>query len=91
MLNFPRNEHPLPPDMHNNVSISGGKKYLFFGKFDVFCFLFTSVLRFDFLAPYLGIVEHFSNHPKISLNLLLFMLEFAKTLLFKLWNLRHFT
>ena len=44
-LNFPKNEHFLPPDAHTNVCISGGKKCLLFGKFGVLCFLVTPVLR----------------------------------------------
>ena len=42
--NFQKNEHFLLP--------SGGKKCSFFGKFDVLCFLETSVLRFAFLPYY---------------------------------------
>ena len=41
--NFPENEYFLP---------SGGKKCLFFGKFGVFCFLETPVLRFALLPYY---------------------------------------
>ena len=44
--NFPKNEHFLPPDTHSYVCVSGGKKCLFLGKFDVLCFLETPVLRF---------------------------------------------
>ena len=43
--NFPKNKHFLPPDTHT----SGGKKCSFFGKFGVFCFLETPVLRFVLL------------------------------------------
>ena len=32
--------------------LSGGKKYSFFGRFDVFCFLETTVLRFALLPYY---------------------------------------
>ena len=39
--NFPKNEHFLPPDTHTYVCVSWGKKCLFFGKFDVLCFLET--------------------------------------------------
>ena len=35
----------------NYVCLSGGKKCSFLGKFDVFCFLETPVLRFT-LVPY---------------------------------------
>ena len=45
MLNFPKNEHFFSPDTH----VSEGKKYSFFGKFGVLCFLETPVLRFDLL------------------------------------------
>ena len=40
-LNFPKNEHFLPPDTHMHACVSGGgmgggvKKCLFFGKFGV--------------------------------------------------------
>ena len=51
MPNFPLNEHFLPPDMHNYVCVSGGKKCSFFGKFDVVCFLETPFVRFA-LFPY---------------------------------------
>ena len=37
----------------NYVCVSGGKKCSFLGKFDVFCFLETPVLRFTF-SPYYG-------------------------------------
>ena len=36
---IPKNEHFLPHNTHMYVSISGGKKYSFFGKFSVLCFL----------------------------------------------------
>ena len=45
-----------PPDTHTYVSISAGKKYSFFGKFGVFLFLATSVLRFA-LLPYYRLTE----------------------------------
>ena len=50
--NFPKNEHFLLPDTHTYVCVSGGKKCLFFGKFDVLCFLETPVLRFVLLPYY---------------------------------------
>ena len=34
------------------MCVSGGKKYSFFGKFGVLCFLETPVLRFDLLPYY---------------------------------------
>ena len=37
---------------HTHVCISWGRKYPFFGKFDVFCFLVTPVLRFALLYYY---------------------------------------
>ena len=49
---FPKNKHFLPPDTHTYVCISGGKKYLFFGNFDVLCFPETPVLRFALLPYY---------------------------------------
>ena len=43
------NENFLPPDTHTYVCVSGGKKYSFFGKFGVLCFLVSSVLRIALL------------------------------------------
>ena len=43
MPNFPKNEHFLP--------------LLFFGKFGVFCFLETTVLKFALLFYYLRIIS----------------------------------
>ena len=37
-------------DESQNGCVSGGKKYSFFGKFDVLCFLQTPVLRFALLS-----------------------------------------
>ena len=48
---FPKNKHFLPPDTHTYVCVSECKKYWFFEKFGVFCFLVTTVLRFAHL-PY---------------------------------------
>ena len=39
-------------EVRKDVCVSGGKKYSFFGKFDVLCFLLTPVLRFFFLSYY---------------------------------------
>ena len=50
--NFQENEHFLPPNTHRCVSVSGGKKCSFFGKFGVLCFLETPVLRFALLPYY---------------------------------------
>ena len=49
---IPKNEHFLPHNTHMYVSISGGKKYSFFGKFSVLCFLEKPVLRFALLPYY---------------------------------------
>ena len=51
MPNFPKSKHFLPPDTHIYACVWGGKKCLFFGKFDVLCFLETPVLIFA-LWPY---------------------------------------
>ena len=48
--NFPKNEYFL----------SGGKKCLFFGKFDVLCFLEKPILRFA-LLPYYRRVSTFKE------------------------------
>ena len=37
---------------HTYVRVSGGKKFSFFGKLDVLCFLQAPVLRFALLAYY---------------------------------------
>ena len=50
--NFTKNEHFLPPDTYTYVCVSGGKKYLFFAKIGVPCFLETPVLRFSLLTYY---------------------------------------
>ena len=50
--NIPKNQHFLPPDAHTYLCISGGKKCSFFGKFGVFCFLITLILRFALLSYY---------------------------------------
>ena len=47
--------YPLIPTS-TYVCVSGGKKCLFFGKFGVFCFLETPVLRFCLLPYYRCIV-----------------------------------
>ena len=51
MPNFLKSKHFLPPDTHIYACVWGGKKCLFFGKFDVLCFLETPVLIFA-LWPY---------------------------------------
>ena len=48
MPNFPKSEHFLPPDTHK-ICVSEGKKRSFSGKFGVFCFFETPVLRFALL------------------------------------------
>ena len=49
--NFQICQHFLPPDRHD-VCVSGGKKYSFFRKFGVLCFLETPILKFALLAYY---------------------------------------
>ena len=44
--NFSKTNISYPPNTHMHVYISGGKKCLFFVKFDVLCFLVLPVLRF---------------------------------------------
>ena len=50
---FPKNKNFLPPDTH--TCVSGGKKCLFFGKFDLLSFLKTPILRFA-LLPQRGLL-----------------------------------
>ena len=50
--NFPKNKNFLRPDTHTYVCVSGGKKFLSFGKFGVLCFLVTPALRFALLPYY---------------------------------------
>ena len=71
MPNFPKNEYSLPPDTHTYVCVSGGKKYSFFGKFGVLCFLETPVLRFAFnnTQPFLdprSLWWHLNNEYNVS-------------------------
>ena len=71
MPNFPKNEYFLPPDTHTYVCVSGGKKYSFFGKFGVLCFLETPVLRFAFnnTQPFLdprSLSWHLNNEYNVS-------------------------
>ena len=49
---FRKTNISCPPDMQTHVCVSGGKKYSFFGKFDVLCFPVTAVLRFALLPYY---------------------------------------
>ena len=49
---FSESEHFSPPDMLTYVSVSGGMKCSFLGKFGVLCFLETPVLRFTLLPYY---------------------------------------
>ena len=58
---FKKTKHAKFPDKrtfltcwyaHTYVCVSGGKKYSFFGKFGVLCFLETPVLRFALLPYY---------------------------------------
>ena len=48
MPNFPKSKHFLPPDTHK-ICVSEGKKRSFSGKFGVFCFFETPILRFALL------------------------------------------
>ena len=52
-----------------NVCVSGGKKYSFFGKFGVLCFLETPVLTFALLPYYRrGNVNKFEGISKKLTN-----------------------
>ena len=51
-VKFTENTHFLLPDTHTYVCVSGGRKYSFFGKLGVHCFLVTSILRFALLLYY---------------------------------------
>ena len=48
---FRKNEYFLPPDTHKS-GYHGVRNVCFFGKFGVFCFLETSILRFALLPCY---------------------------------------
>ena len=61
MLNFPKNEHFFSPDTH----VSEGKKYSFFGKFGVLCFLETPVLRFALLPYYRRVMQSNNVNAKL--------------------------
>ena len=49
---FQKTNISYPPDTHTYVCVSGDKKCLFFGKFDVLRFLETPILRFALLPYY---------------------------------------
>ena len=49
---FRKNKHFLLLDTHTHVSVSGGKKCLFFRNFGVLSFLKTPVLRIGLLPYY---------------------------------------
>ena len=51
----------------SNISLSGGKKCLFFRNFGVFCFLETSILRFALLPHYRRIAICISDYTKCML------------------------
>ena len=53
-----------PPDTETYGDVSGGKKCSFFGKFGVFCFLATLVLRFGFCL----ITDYFLHKLEKQLN-----------------------
>ena len=55
----------LTPDTYKHVCTSGGKKYSFFGKFDVLCFLVKLALRFTLLPYYRRINPSIINTPFI--------------------------
>ena len=61
MLNFPKNEHFFSPDTH----VSEGKKYSFFRKFGVLCFLETPVLRCALLPIYRRVMESNNVNAKV--------------------------
>ena len=65
--NFPKNKHFLPPDPHMFVYVLGGKKFLFFGKFGVLCFLVSFVLRlalFPYHRRFLFYINDLLNSPE---------------------------
>ena len=76
--NFSKNEHFQPP-WYAHV---GGKKCSFFRKFDVLCFLETSVLRFA-LWPYYRRIEKCLDALKIVIKMkkLKFYLIFVQNLI----------
>ena len=51
----------LTPDTYKHVCTPGGKKYSFFGKFDVLCFLVKLALRFTLLPYYRRINPSMTN------------------------------
>ena len=52
MPNFPKNEYFLSLDTYTYVCVLGGKKCSFFVKFNVLCFLVSSVLKLALLPNY---------------------------------------
>ena len=80
---FPENAHFSPPDTHTYVCVSGGKKYSFFEKLGVLCFLeihFSDLpfclkkLRFD------GKKLRFSQIIKVFTVFRIFLFSFMRTL-----------
>ena len=75
ITNFPKNEHFLPTDRHIYMYVSGGNKWSFFRKFDVPCFLVTSVLilrlssssTFKFKKQYAIKLQAVSQDPLMTL------------------------
>ena len=87
---IPKNEHFLPHDTHMYVSISGGKKYSFFGKFSVLCFLEKPVLRFA-LLPYYRRNRRAYRVPSENNHLhFKFQLESFRSIMIKFLGLQDF-
>ena len=80
--NFPKNEHFLQPDTHTYVYVFGDKKCLFFVKFDVLCFLVTSVLRSTLLPYYRRYTPtlHLEIHFKKQMNAWAYVALSSKTM-----------
>ena len=81
-LIFLKSKYPLPPDTHTYVCVSRSKKCSFFWKFEVLCFLVTSVLRFALLPYHRRIIDLIVNMSKYSkgsnwVSFLLFILILA--------------
>ena len=84
--NYPKNEPFFTPwYTHKHVHIRG-KKYSFFRKFGASCFPVTTVWWFILLPYYQRIGQSFNNHFQINWNLLSFMYELTKILLFNFRN-----
>ena len=64
--NFPKKKYFLPPDMYTYICVSGGKKCSFFGKFVLFCFFVTPVLRCTLLLYYQRIPRTMQNLCEVN-------------------------